>query len=154
MESTIKSCLNDLLNNNYLSQEHYKFLKPCGRKPGIMDGLCKVHKFNPVTNDVPPFRLIFSAIGTLTYNLAKCFAPIFKEYTINEYTVQDSSIYMAFFDIQSLFTNIPLEQTIDKCVNIVLQHKKKVKGILKRYKQLLTLTEKYSCFVLNNVYYK
>ena len=65
MESTIKSCLDDLLNNNYLSQEDYKFL--------IMYGLCKDHKFNPVTKDVPPFRPILSAIGTSTYNLAKCF---------------------------------------------------------------------------------
>ena len=51
----MKSCLNDLLNNNYLSQEDYKFLKPCGRKPGIMHRLCKVHKFNSVTKDVPSF---------------------------------------------------------------------------------------------------
>ena len=55
MESTTKSCLHDLLNNNYLSQEDHKFLKPCGSKPRIMYGLCKVHKFNPVTKDVPPF---------------------------------------------------------------------------------------------------
>ena len=55
MESTTKSCLHDLLNNNYLSQEDHKFLKPCGSKPRIMYGLCKVHRFNPVTKDVPPF---------------------------------------------------------------------------------------------------
>ena len=56
MESTIKSCLDDLFNNKYLSQEDYKFLKPCGSKPRIMYGLCKVHKFDPVTRDMPPFR--------------------------------------------------------------------------------------------------
>ena len=36
MESTIKSSLDNLLNNHYLSQKDYKFLKPCGSKPGIM----------------------------------------------------------------------------------------------------------------------
>ena len=30
MGSTTKSCLHDLLNNNYLSKEDHKFLKPCG----------------------------------------------------------------------------------------------------------------------------
>ena len=62
---------------------------------------------------------------------------------------------MASFDIQSLFTNIPLDETIDICVNRVFQHKKKIKGMLKRqFKQLLTLTVKSSCFVFNNLYYK
>ena len=55
MESTIKSSLDDLLSNTYLSQEDYKFLKPCGSKPEIMYRLCKVHKFNPVTKDKAPF---------------------------------------------------------------------------------------------------
>ena len=142
VESTIKSCLDDLLDNNYLSQEDYKVLKPCGSKPGIMFGLCKVHKFNPVIKDVPTFRPILSAIGTSTYNLAKFFVPILKEYTINEYTVrdsfsfcneireQDSPFYMASFDIHSLFTNIPLDETIDIRVTRVFQHKKKIN---KRY---------------------
>ena len=133
MESTIKLRLNDLLNNNYLSQEDYKFLKPCGSKSGIIYGLCKVHKFDPVARDIPPFRTVLSAIGSLTYNLANFFVPILKEYTINEYTMrdlfsfcneirkQDSSFYMASFDIQSLFTNISLDKTIDICVNRVFQ---------------------------------
>ena len=129
--------------------------------------LCKVRKFDHIKRDIPPFRPILSAIGTSSYNLAKFFVPILKEYTINEYTVrdsfsfcneiqkQDSSFYMASFDIQSLFTNILLGETIDICVNRVFQHKKKIKVMLKRhFKQLLTLTVKSSCFVFNNVYYK
>ena len=90
MESTIKSSLDDLLSNTYLSQGDYKFLKPCGSKPGIMYRLCKVHKFNPATKDKAQFRPILSAIGASTYNLAKNFVPILKVYTINEYTVHDS----------------------------------------------------------------
>ena len=166
IEVTIKSCLDDLLNNNYLSKEDYKLLKPCGSKPGIMYGLSKVHKFNSDTEEVPPFRPILSAIGTATYNLAKFIKPILKEYTSNEFTVrdsfsfcneiqkQDSSLHMVSFDIKSLFTNIPLDETIDICVNRVFQNKRKIKGMLKRhFKQLLTHTMKSSCFVFNNIYY-
>ena len=83
MESTIKSCLDDLLNNSYLSQEDYKFIKPCGSKPEIMYRLCKVHKFSPVTKDVPPFRPFLSAAGTSAYNLEKFYVIFLKEYTIN-----------------------------------------------------------------------
>ena len=61
---------------------------------------------------------------------------ILKEHTINEYTVRDSfsfcneirkqdlSFYTTSFDIQSLFTNISLDETINICVNGVFQRKK------------------------------
>ena len=62
---------------------------------------------------------------------------------------------MATFNIQSLFTNIPLDETIDICVDLVFHKKKKVKGMLKRhFKQLLTLSVKSSCFLFSYVYYK
>ena len=167
IESSIKNCLDDLFNNNYLSKEDYKFLKPVGSKPGIMYGLCKVHKCNSSTNDIPPFRPVLSAIGTATYNLAKFFVPILQDFTVNEYTVndsfsfckeiknQDSSLFMTSFDIQSLFTDIPLDETINICVDRAFQNKRKVKGLLKRhFKQLLTLAVKSSCFVFNDIYYK
>ena len=165
--SSIKNCLDDLFNNNYLSKEDYKFLKPVGSKPGIMYGLCKFHKCNSSTNDIPPFRPVLSAIGTATYNLAKFFVPILQDFTVNEYTVndsfsfckeiknQDSSLFMTSFDIQSLFTDIPLDETINICVDRAFQNKRKVKGLLKRhFKQLLTLAVKSSCFVFNDIYYK
>ena len=44
MESDIKSCLDNLNDNNYLSDDDHKFLNPCGTKPGVMYGLCIVHK--------------------------------------------------------------------------------------------------------------
>ena len=62
---------------------------------------------------------------------------------------------MGSFDIQSLFTNIPLDETINICVDLVFHKKKKVKGMLKRnFKQLLTIFNKSSCFLFNDVYYK
>ena len=96
-----------------------------------------------------------SAIGTCIYNLATFFVPLLKQYTINEYTVKDSfsfckeianqdpQLFMASFDIQSMFTNIPLDETIDTCVDMVYDKGKKVKGMLKHhFKQLLKLSVK------------
>ena len=125
LEGNIKTCLDNLLEKHYISKEDYNFLKPCGSRPGIMYGLCKVHKGRGTSDDLPPFRSILSAIGTCTYNIAKFFVPIFKDFTLNEYTVrdsfsfcdeiqeQDNNLYMASFDIESLFTNIPLSETIN-----------------------------------------
>ena len=89
------------------------------------------------------------------------------DFTLNEYTVrgsfsfcdeiqeQDNNLYVTSFDIESLFTNIPLDETINICVNNVFDSKKRVKRLLvKDINQLLTLSVKSSCFVFNNVYYK
>ena len=75
MELEIKSYLDDLLNKNYLSKDDYKYLKPCGSKPGIMImyGLCEIHKGATVNDPVPPFRPILSAIGTCNCNLGNFF---------------------------------------------------------------------------------
>ena len=60
---------------------------------------------------------------------------------------QDPQLFMASFDIQSLFTNIPLDETIDICVDVVYNNRKQVKGMLKCFcKQLLTLSVKSSFF--------
>ena len=62
---------------------------------------------------------------------------------------------MASFDTESLFTNIPLDERINICVNNVFGNKKRVMGLLKKdFKQLLTLSVKSSYFVFNNVYYQ
>ena len=65
------------------------------------------------------------AINTLTYKLAKFLVPILKSLTSNEHTVKDSfafaeeieeqgsEYFMGSLDVDSLFTYIPLEETID-----------------------------------------
>ena len=61
---------------------------------------------------------------------------------------------MVSFDFESLFTNIPLDETIKICAERVFQQKKKVKGLLKRhFIKLLTFATKSSCFIFNGVYY-
>ena len=55
MESEIKSCLDNLLNKNYLPKNDYKYLEPCGRKLGIIYGLFKIHKGTRINGPVPPF---------------------------------------------------------------------------------------------------
>ena len=101
--------------------------KPVGTRPGILYGLCNVHK--DIIDNCLPFRPILSAINTPTYKLAKFLVLIVKSLTSNEYTVknsfafaeeiveQDSEFFMGNLDIDSLFTNIPFEETIDICTD-------------------------------------
>ena len=95
--------------------------------PGILYGNPKVHK--TVVNNTPKFRPILSAINTPTYSLAKYLNPILSPLTTNEFTAKNSfdfaeevvnydhNLYMASLDVESLFTNIPLEETIKNCDN-------------------------------------
>ena len=88
METVVTKCLERLLSNNSITEEEFKFLKPVGSKPGVLYGLCKVHK--ETSGRSPPFRPILSAIGTSTFNIAKFFVPILKDYTMNSYSLKDS----------------------------------------------------------------
>ena len=77
------------------------------------------------TNNCPPFRPILSAIDTPTYNIAKFLVPILKPLTTKDFTLKDTfefsrdilnqnpNLFMASLDVDSLFTNIPLDETIN-----------------------------------------
>ena len=60
---------------------------------------------------------------------------------------------MASFDIQSLFTNISLNETYDIFVDMVYNKPKKVKGMLNcHYGQLMTLLVEFFVWLFNGVY--
>ena len=71
-----------------LSTEQYKKSKAVRSRPGILYGLCKVHK--TITEVCPPFRSILSAIGTHSDELVKFLVPKLSSVTFNELTVKDS----------------------------------------------------------------
>ena len=125
----------------------------------------KVHKAVP---DICPFfRQILSAIGTPSYKIAKFLVRKLSSITFNEFAVkdsfafaeeivhQDSKLYIGSLDIDSLFTNIPLEETINICTNLIYDNVDVIEGINKfEFKNLLSLAtqEPYSLF--NDVLYK
>ena len=57
-------------------------LKSLGNTPGIMCGLCKVHK--DIFDNSLLFRHILLAINNPTYKLAKFLVPILKALTSND----------------------------------------------------------------------
>ena len=95
------------------------------QKSGILYGLGKIHK--ALEDRIPTSRPILSAIGTPTYKLANFCDKLLKPITTNEYTINDSfsfakeveefdsNLIMASFDVKSLFTSIPLTETVRNC---------------------------------------
>ena len=130
-----------------------------------MYGNCKVHKQQ--LDDCPPFQPILSALHTPTYNLAKFLVPILNHLAKNEYTIKDSfpvtgqvcetdpTLSMGCLDADSRFTNIPLDETIDICVNQLFENTDTVEGFTKsELNQLLCLATKESYFIFNGLLYK
>ena len=165
MENRVTDVLKNLRDKKEISMEQYKDLSPSGSRPGIMYGLAKVHKI--VTDGLPSFRPILSAIGTPTYKLAKFLVPILEPLTTNEYTIKDSftfaeelqsfdsKLVMASFDIESLFTNIPLQETIDLCVENLFQDRTHVDNLSKdSFRELLTRTISESLILFDQENYK
>ena len=164
-EKRIDTIFKNLVHSNSMSKEMRKFVKPVGTRPGIMYGNCKVHKQQ--VDGCPLFRPILSALQTPTYNLAKFLVPILNPLTKNEYTVKDSfqfaeeiceqdpTLTMGTLDVESLFTNIPLDETIDICINQLFENTDTVEGFKKsELKQLLCLATKESYFIFNGLLYK
>ena len=125
-------------------------------------------KFRKETGSgLPPFHFIFSAIGILTYKLAKFLLKVLRPSTANEYAVidsfqyteeifqQDSSLHMNSLDADSLFTNIPLDKTIGICLGNFYNDNENAPNILKHdFHNLLNIATKESFFMFKNKHYK
>ena len=136
-----------------MTEKTRKLLKPVGSRPGVMYGLCKVHKASIET--CLPFQTILSALNTPTSNLAKFLVPILKSLTTNKFTVKDSfhfaeeivdqepDFFISSLDVDSLFTSIPLEETIEICTNELFKESGTIEGLSKsEFKELLALATK------------
>ena len=106
--------------------DHYTFQKvlPNGSTHGVLYGLPKVHKTGC------PFRPIVSSTNTYNYNLASYLVSVLQPISTNCFWVKDSfsfaewakqythnGEFMCSFDICSLFTNVPLDEAIQICLD-------------------------------------
>ena len=115
----------------------------------------------------PPFRPIHSAIRTPTYKLAKYLVLKLASITTNEFSVKDSfcfagervnqnsNFFTGSLDVDSLFTNISLEETINICCDTLFKETDIYEGYSKsEFKTLLSLASKESYFFFNEVLHK
>ena len=76
----------------------------------------------------------------LKNNLKDCFFP--------------HEVYLVSFDIKSLFTNVPVQETLDIVINSLFEHQEDVKGIGKNeFKKLLNLCVNDNHFIFNKQHY-
>ena len=143
----------------------YKKISPVGCPPGILYGqIFYIHK--PAINNCPSFRPILDTINTPSYKLPKFLVPILSPLATNKYTVKDSLAFakeiaktdcnyiMGSLDVEILFTSIPLEETIENCVNDLFYDKSKIDNLTKPdVYDLLSAAAKESFFIFDNSIY-
>ena len=164
VEDKVNRIISKLKKLSMISDSVYKELHVSGSTPGILYGLPKVHKV------LVPLRPIFAACGTPTYKLAKFLVPLLSTLTVNEYTIKNSSEFvnslsgleltsdmvMASFDVQNLFTNIPVKETIEITISELFRNNcVDIAGITAKYfRSLLEVAVLNSYFIFNNLLYK
>ena len=94
------------------------------------------------------------------------FVPLLKPITSNNYTVkgffdfakditqQSSNLFMASLDVDSLFTDVPFDETIEICVNELFKSNQTVSGLNKQQVlKMLSLTTKENDILFDQKYY-
>ena len=110
-----------------MPQNFYSRLYPLGSCPGKFSGTAKMYKL--LTNNVNnlPLHPVISNIGTTTYQTAKYLAKLLSPLDASEYTISNTKAFvkqirkikvsqgykMVSFDVALLFTNIPMNKTIE-----------------------------------------
>lgn len=125
-ENEVRTFPLDLKKANVMTEEVYKQLSPTGSRPGILYGWPKVHRFGT------SLRPILSSTGIHSFNISKFLVPLLLPISISPFSIGDTfsfiqdlfrldfntgNVVMASFDITSLFTNIPIDETIEIIVS-------------------------------------
>ena len=152
-------------------QRVYERLYPSSSKSGLFFGLAKVHKLKEDTYSISnlPLRPVISNIGTATYEISKYLANLLQPLTKNEYTIDSTKHFvekirgeripsdheLVSFDVVSLFTNVPLDFTINLILDKVYREKAiRTKLEREELKKLLEICTKEMHFSFNGAIYK
>ena len=111
-------------------------------------------------------RPIVSPIDTYNYKLAQYLGSLLSPHIPSNYTAKDSFTFieeikqlntygkfLISFDVTSLFTNIPLEETIDIAIDTIFQNYPNVKFTKKELQKLFKIATSEAHFIFNNEIY-
>ena len=150
---------------NLFDENTYRKIFPCGSKPATIYGLPKTHKMLFDSDDFSLRPIIFS-IGTYNYNLAKFLTELLDPVISKEHCAKDSfsfceeiqqvssnDNFLVSYDVCSLFTSIPLQETIQIAVELIFQNNPQLKVTKRELKQLFNFATSGTHFIFNGSFY-
>ena len=144
-------------------------MRPKNGKLARAHGLPKIRK---EYNDTPKFRPIVDTTGTPHYSAGKFLMNLLNPLAMNEFTLKylfnafnkienipshlfDDGYHYVSFDVESLFTNVPIKRTIDIILKRIYTDKVISTNLKKRLmKKLLLDTCLKTAFKFNGVIYE
>ena len=109
-------------------------MHPSGSAPTRIYGTPKIHNFSS-SDSFPKPRLIVSSIGNFNYNLTRFHCHLLPSLVPNDYSCKDTfslisqiknanlfGKFLVSYDVISIFTNIPLQETIDFAINLIFNY--------------------------------
>ena len=142
---------------------------PHSNQPAKLYGTAKTHKFNnihEINKEKLKFHHIIDQTETYSYNEAQVISQYLKPLCKNEFTINDTQSFSAdiknipplqededvSYDVESLFTNIPINETIDYILDQIY-NKKKLKPLCPKliFMRLLLILATEVTFTINIV---
>ena len=124
-----------------------------------------MHKFSS-SDSFLKLRSIVSSIGTFNYNLARFLRDLLSPLVPNDYSWKDTFSFVSqiknanlskkilvSYDVTSLFTNIPLQETIDIAINLIFNHNPNLNITRKELKKLFLFATSQTHFIFNSKFY-
>ena len=121
---------------------------PSGAAPARIYGTPKMHKFSS-SDSFLKLRPIVSSIGTFNYDLARFVCDLCSPLVPNDYfckvtfsfvsQIKNANLskeFLVSYNVNNLFTNIPLQETIDIAINFIFNHNPNLNIIKKELKKL------------------
>ena len=109
---------------------------------------------------------IVSSISTCNCNLARFHCNLLLPLLLNNYSCKDtfsfvsqiknanlSSSFLVSYDVTSLFTNTPLQETIDTAINLIFNHNPNLNKTKKELKIFFFFATSQTHFVFNSKFY-
>ena len=124
-----------------------------------------MHKFSS-SDTFPKLCPIVSSISTFNYDLTRFLSDLFSPVVPDDYSCKDtfsfvsqirnanlSGKFLLSYDVTSLFTNIPLQETIDIAINLIFNHNPILNITKKELKKLSLFATSQTHFLFNGKLY-
>ena len=166
---TVQNYLNNLCKGYEITEAEKKQMRPMSAQLGRAHGLPKIHK---VFANILKFRPIIDRNNTPYYKTGQYLSSLLQPLTINDYTLKDSfdaankiksvpsemfeeGYQFVSFDVESLFTNMPLNKTINIILDRIYRQKLLKTNLKKRaMKKLLLDSCTKTAFSYDNILYQ
>ena len=158
-EASLQRFLNKLKQKNFFNEIEYDKLYHSGSAPACIYGTPKMHKFFS-SDSFPKLRPIVSSIGTFNYNLARFLCYLFSTLVPYDYSCKDTFSFVSqiknanlskkvlvSYDVNSLFTNISLQEAIDIAINLIFNYNPNLNITRKELKKLFLFAASKTHFI-------